>query len=115
MLLNTKESKPRVSAHFLLPCTEQAFSQAQPPPPTLLGKLICSVLLAPVRELLLLVRVLSVFCSPPRSRQPSHHQLQLFCLLNFLVPDYSITLALGASFLLYAIEVSKFMVMPYSF
>ncbi|GKV10950.1 hypothetical protein SLEP1_g22247 [Rubroshorea leprosula] len=85
MLLNTKESKPRVSAHFLLPCTEQAFSQAQPPPPTLLGKLICSVLLAPVRELLLLVRVLSVFCSPPRSRQPSHHQLQLFCLLNFLV------------------------------
>ncbi|GKV17076.1 hypothetical protein SLEP1_g27627 [Rubroshorea leprosula] len=46
---------------------------------------ICSVLLAPVRELLLPVRVLLVFCSSPRSYQPSHRQLQFLCLRNFLV------------------------------
>ncbi|GKV34039.1 hypothetical protein SLEP1_g42464 [Rubroshorea leprosula] len=51
-------SKP---IRVLLSSPQQPTKEALPPPPTPLEKLICSVLLAPVRELLLPVRVLSVF------------------------------------------------------
>ncbi|GKV09815.1 hypothetical protein SLEP1_g21255 [Rubroshorea leprosula] len=72
-----------VSAHFLLPCTEQAFSQAQPPSPTPLEKLICCLL-----PLLPPVATGVNFGFPVPLQDPASllcRQLQFLCLLNFLV------------------------------
>ncbi|GKU93081.1 hypothetical protein SLEP1_g6712 [Rubroshorea leprosula] len=71
----------RVSAHFLLPCTEQAFSQAQPPPPTPLEKLISCLL--PPSATGCCWSEFRFSCSPPRSRHPPLPPAPIVLLVGF--------------------------------